>query len=133
MANWIGRTKRKKVHVVSTLKRPVPLEHYILAKGKMFKLMDAKGTFQADMLKEAVKDDAAEKKKEKLSARDAKLDAKGKGKGGKGGSGGGGGGGAKRGGGDKYGGKSYTQKSGGGGKGGKGGKGGGPNNNRGGR
>ena len=31
----VGRTKQKPVHVVMTLKRPVPLEHYILAKGKV--------------------------------------------------------------------------------------------------
>ena len=43
MASWIGRTKRKPVHVISTLKRPVPLEHYCLAKGTIFKLMDSKG------------------------------------------------------------------------------------------
>ena len=33
MNEWFaGRTKKKKVTVVSTMKRPVPLEHYILAK-----------------------------------------------------------------------------------------------------
>eukprot|EP01050_Picozoa_sp_SAG11_P003072 SAG11_NODE_166_length_13763_cov_8.292722_5_plen_747_part_00 len=118
VANWIGRTKRKKVHVVSTLKRPVPLEHYILAKGKMFKLMDAKGTFMLDNLKEAVKDDKLEAKKEKLAA---SKNSGARGRGGASRGRGGGRGGSKRGGGDKYGGKSYTQKS------------GGPNRSRGGR
>ncbi|XP_076346789.1 superkiller complex helicase subunit twister isoform X1 [Tachypleus tridentatus] len=28
-ADWIGRTKKKKIYVISTLKRPVPLEHYL--------------------------------------------------------------------------------------------------------
>ncbi|XP_077986520.1 superkiller complex protein 2-like [Glandiceps talaboti] len=28
-ADWIGRTKRKKIFVISTLKRPVPLEHFL--------------------------------------------------------------------------------------------------------
>lgn len=28
-ANWVGATKKKKVFVVSTLKRPVPLQHYL--------------------------------------------------------------------------------------------------------
>ena len=32
MNGFAGRTKKKKVTVVSTMKRPVPLEHYILAK-----------------------------------------------------------------------------------------------------
>ncbi|XP_071948306.1 superkiller complex protein 2-like [Antedon mediterranea] len=28
-ANWVGRTKQKYIYVISTLKRPVPLEHYL--------------------------------------------------------------------------------------------------------
>ena len=28
-ANWVGATKRKKVYVQMTPKRPVPLEHYV--------------------------------------------------------------------------------------------------------
>ncbi|XP_033124954.1 helicase SKI2W-like, partial [Anneissia japonica] len=28
-ANWIGRTKQKYIYVISTLKRPVPLEHFL--------------------------------------------------------------------------------------------------------
>jgi antiviral helicase SKI2 len=28
-AGWVGRTKRKRMHVISTLKRPVPLRHYL--------------------------------------------------------------------------------------------------------
>ncbi|CAI8055955.1 Helicase SKI2W, partial [Geodia barretti] len=28
-ASWVGRTKRKKMFVISTLKRPVPLRHYL--------------------------------------------------------------------------------------------------------
>ncbi|XP_019620739.1 PREDICTED: helicase SKI2W-like [Branchiostoma belcheri] len=28
-ADWIGRTKKKKIYVISTLKRPVPLEHFL--------------------------------------------------------------------------------------------------------
>lgn len=104
VANWIGRTKKKKVTVVSTMKRPVPLEHYILAKGKMFKLMDAKGTFLSDQLKEAVKDDKAEKDKANASGRGRGAD-----RGGRGGGRGGGGRGKDRGG------KSYTRGGGGGG------------------
>ncbi len=29
--DWVGRTKRKKVYVISTYKRPTPLEHYLYA------------------------------------------------------------------------------------------------------
>jgi len=28
-ADWVGRTKKKKIHVISTAKRPVPLEHFL--------------------------------------------------------------------------------------------------------
>jgi len=28
-ANWVGRTRGKKMYVVATTKRPVPLEHYL--------------------------------------------------------------------------------------------------------
>ncbi len=33
-ADWVGRIKRKKIHVISTMKRPVPLEHFLWA-GKV--------------------------------------------------------------------------------------------------
>ena len=29
-SEWIGRTKKRKVYVVSTPKRPVPLQHFLL-------------------------------------------------------------------------------------------------------
>eukprot|EP00124_Ichthyophonus_hoferi_P005192 Ihof_evm1s695 gene=Ihof_evmTU1s695 len=59
-AEWIGRTKKKHIYVISTLQRPVPLEHYLyvgpLPKGApqrnnvdldptLFKLLDAKKQF----------------------------------------------------------------------------------------
>jgi antiviral helicase SKI2 len=28
-ADWVGKIKKKKVFVISTLKRPVPLQHYL--------------------------------------------------------------------------------------------------------
>ena len=28
-ADWVGRIKRKNIYVISTLKRPVPLEHFL--------------------------------------------------------------------------------------------------------
>jgi antiviral helicase SKI2 len=36
---WIGRTKRRPVHVVTTLYRPVPLSHSLWAKNKSFLLL----------------------------------------------------------------------------------------------
>ncbi|XP_058028782.1 superkiller complex protein 2 [Ahaetulla prasina] len=50
-ADWIGRIKRKKIYVISTLKRPVPLEHYLYTgnsqktQNELFLLVDARGTF----------------------------------------------------------------------------------------
>ncbi len=35
-ADWVGRTKRKVIHVSGTTKRPVPLEHSIYYAGQMF-------------------------------------------------------------------------------------------------
>ena len=35
-ADWVGRTKRKVVHVTGTLRRPVPLEHALWFRGDMY-------------------------------------------------------------------------------------------------
>ncbi|KAM4018920.1 superkiller complex protein 2 [Anomaloglossus baeobatrachus] len=51
-ADWIGRIKKKKIYVISTSKRPVPLEHYLYTGNsqktlnQFFLLQDATGTFQ---------------------------------------------------------------------------------------
>ena len=45
LCDWIGRTKRKRVHTISTEKRPVPLQHYLYAAGGMHKVMDRSGKF----------------------------------------------------------------------------------------
>ena len=50
-ADWVGKTKKKKVFVISTYKRPVPLEHYLFtaqamgpaAAKELFKLVDSTG------------------------------------------------------------------------------------------
>ncbi|CAK4030547.1 ATP-dependent RNA helicase [Lecanosticta acicola] len=48
-ASWVGRTKQKDIYVISTPKRPVPLEHYLWADKaqdkKMFKIVDANKNF----------------------------------------------------------------------------------------
>ncbi|CAH0514963.1 unnamed protein product [Peronospora belbahrii] len=40
-SDWIGRTKKHKIHVISTNKRPVPLQHFLYAGKELFKLYDA--------------------------------------------------------------------------------------------
>ena len=39
-ADWVGRTKRKKIYVQMTEHRPVPLRHYILYKDKIHMIKD---------------------------------------------------------------------------------------------
>ncbi|KAG8834790.1 hypothetical protein FRC17_007107 [Serendipita sp. 399] len=52
-ADWVGRTKRKDIYVISTPKRPVPLEHYLYAGKETHKIVNASGTFLGDGYKEA--------------------------------------------------------------------------------
>ncbi|KAF4143254.1 DSHCT domain-containing protein [Phytophthora infestans] len=40
-SDWIGRTKKQKIHVISTYKRPVPLQHFLYAGKELFKIYDA--------------------------------------------------------------------------------------------
>ena len=52
-ADWVGRTKRAKMYVVNTLKRPVPLQHYLYTgqegRGEnLFLIKDAEGPFILD-------------------------------------------------------------------------------------
>ncbi|EDV94990.1 helicase SKI2W [Drosophila grimshawi] len=65
LADWVGSTKKRKVYVISTLKRPVPLMHYLYtgAGGKsrddIFLLVDAQGKYLQGNYEKAV-----ERKKE---------------------------------------------------------------------
>ncbi|XP_013184839.2 superkiller complex protein 2 [Amyelois transitella] len=66
-ADWVGRTKKRKVYVVSTPKRPVPLCHYLYtgsggkSKHERFLVIDQDGNFQLRGYNEAV---AAKKARE---------------------------------------------------------------------
>lgn len=44
-SDWIGRTKRKPVHVIRTNYRPVPLSHFLWAGLKLHKIMEGKSGF----------------------------------------------------------------------------------------
>src|SRR6266480_537658 len=44
-ASWVGRTKKKDIYVISTPKRPVPLEHFLWAGKSMHKIVDANKNF----------------------------------------------------------------------------------------
>ena len=75
---WVGRTKRKKVFVVSTAKRPVPLEHFLYTGnssktiGELFLILDSEKNFHAGGYKKAV-----EAKKERSSKSSQSFGAKG--------------------------------------------------------
>ena len=52
-ASWVGRTKKKDIYVISTTKRPVPLEHYLWGGKEMFKIVDSSKRFLEKGWKEA--------------------------------------------------------------------------------
>ncbi|SPO20957.1 probable SKI2 - antiviral protein and putative helicase [Ustilago trichophora] len=62
-ADWVGRTKKKDIYVISTPKRPVPLEHFLYAGKEMFKIVDARAQFLGSGIKEA--GEALKRKQEK--------------------------------------------------------------------
>lgn len=44
-ASWVGRTKQKDIYVISTPKRPVPLEHYLWGNKNIWKIVDSEKRF----------------------------------------------------------------------------------------
>ncbi|KAL9604376.1 MAG: hypothetical protein Q9219_000564 [cf. Caloplaca sp. 3 TL-2023] len=52
-ASWVGRTKKKNIYVISTPKRPVPLEHFLWADKAIYKIVDANKKFLDPGWKEA--------------------------------------------------------------------------------
>lgn len=66
-ADWLGRTKQKKVYVVTTSKRPVPLHHYLYtgtggtSKDKMFLVLEQQGWHQDGYTKAMQKEESAPK------------------------------------------------------------------------
>jgi len=86
-SNWIGRTKRKPVHVIQTSHRPTPLQHFVYNEGVMTRIMDARGTFLREGYKKA-------KGRERAAEKEEGGGGKGGGKGGGRGKGGGKGGGS---------------------------------------
>ncbi|KAL6874573.1 DSHCT domain-containing protein [Trichoderma longibrachiatum] len=64
-ASWVGRTKQRDIYVISTAKRPVPLEHYLWAGKNIHKIVDADKKFLENGWKDAHK---ATQSKEKAPA-----------------------------------------------------------------
>lgn len=73
-ASWVGRTKQKDIYVISTPKRPVPLEHYLWAGKKIHKLVDSEKKFLEKGWKDA---NAALKGDDKPKALEAAPPARG--------------------------------------------------------
>ncbi|KAJ3135035.1 hypothetical protein HK100_003090 [Physocladia obscura] len=44
-ADWVGRTKKRDIYVISTLKRPIPLEHFLYVEKDLFKIVGAEKKF----------------------------------------------------------------------------------------
>lgn len=59
-ANWVGQTKKRKVYVCCTFKRPIPLMHYLYtgcggkSKNDIFLLVDGKGEFSMKGYRDAI-------------------------------------------------------------------------------
>jgi antiviral helicase SKI2 len=50
-ADWVGKIKKKKVFVISTLKRPVPLQHYLYtgsSKPEQYLIVNENGEFSEE-------------------------------------------------------------------------------------
>jgi antiviral helicase SKI2 len=62
-ADWVGRTKKKDIYVISTSKRPVPLEHFLYANKDLHKIVNAQSKFLESGIKEA--GDALKRKQDK--------------------------------------------------------------------
>ncbi|XP_043670691.1 helicase SKI2W [Vespula pensylvanica] len=60
-ANWVGRIKKRKMYVISTLKRPVPLQHYLYTpindkdKGTLILVLDSNEEFSLNGWHQATK------------------------------------------------------------------------------
>lgn len=50
-ANWVGRTKQKKIYVQYTDKRPVPLMHNVMLDGKMTLIKEHESPVDMNKLK----------------------------------------------------------------------------------
>ncbi|RUP46089.1 NUC185 domain-containing protein [Jimgerdemannia flammicorona] len=85
-AGWVGRTKKKDIYVISTPKRPIPLEHFLYATGELQKVVDAEKKWLSTGWKNA-SDALSKKAREQKNATPASRGGRG---GGSRGSGGGG-------------------------------------------
>lgn len=67
-SEWIGRTKRRRVYVVGTSRRPVPLQHFLLYDNEFYKLMRGDSGFDSSAVAAAVKHERDKSKPKPASA-----------------------------------------------------------------
>ncbi|OCF39629.1 antiviral helicase SKI2 [Kwoniella heveanensis CBS 569] len=67
-ADWVGRTKKKDIYVISTPMRPVPLEHFLWAGRDLHKIVDAKSQFLGEGYKSATEATRRKQDKEREAA-----------------------------------------------------------------
>jgi antiviral helicase SKI2 len=72
-SDWIGRTKRKPIHVIRTDYRPVPLSHHLWAGLELHKLMEGKGGYLEKGYMDATKALLPPSAKDPKKKGDAKL------------------------------------------------------------
>ena len=69
-ANWVGRTRNCPIYVMSTLKRPVPLEHFLFTnrpvpqKKELYKIVDGGRMFHEAAYKQALQSLQSQKERE---------------------------------------------------------------------
>lgn len=71
--DWIGRTKRRKVYVTSTLKRPVPLQHFLLYDDEYYKLLSPETGFNVAAVAAAAKREKDKLKPKAMSSENSGM------------------------------------------------------------
>ena len=71
--DWIGRTKQRNVYVTSTMKRPVPLQHFLLHDDEYYGLLNAETGFNTNAIAAANKHLRDKAKPKVMSAENAKM------------------------------------------------------------
>lgn len=69
-AEWVGRTRNCQIYVISTLKRPVPLEHFLFTnrqKKELYKIVDGGRVFNEQAYRQALQSLQSNKEREKAT------------------------------------------------------------------
>eukprot|EP00917_Polyrhabdina_sp_WS-2016_P011249 GHVP01024868.1.p1 GENE.GHVP01024868.1~~GHVP01024868.1.p1 ORF type:complete len:1005 (-),score=211.91 GHVP01024868.1:41-2944(-) len=74
-ADWVGRTKRRDVYIISTAKRPVPIEHFLFVNPiqKLHRIVNSQNNFDNFGFRGALKQTNERSKKEKIPQKDGTM------------------------------------------------------------